>query len=168
MLMISTLFKSKTQGSLSPNRTWKSLVFLSTHTRTLRRSSLHLTSKLFLSKITFSTTLLSHPNLELSRFRQNQTWPLFGSIYGTFKVVRMLNFSSTGALMQATISLRFEEQIWIPESPSAKIAGNGVTPLFRVESRELNASNAMGCTNLSITENLDGVVKLTPKLILLG
>jgi len=55
-----------------------------------------------------------------------------------------------------------------PRVPRAKIAGNGVTPLFHAKSRELNVSNAMGHTNLSITENLVGVVKLTPKLTLPG
>jgi len=46
-------------------------------------------------------------------------------------------------------------------SPSARIAGNGATPLSRVESRGPNALNVTVLTNLSTIGNLVGVVKLT-------
>ena len=50
-----------------------------------------------------------------------------------------------------------------PRVPRAKIAGNGVTPLFHAKSRELNVSNAMGHTNLNTIRNLAGVTRRMPR-----
>jgi len=53
-------------------------------------------------------------------------------------------------------------------SPSAKIAGSGVTQHSHVKSKGLNALSVMVLINLNITGNSDGVVKLTLRLTPLG
>ena len=70
---------------------------------------------------------------------------------------------SIGALMLATISRPFREPIWTLAFLSAKTAGNGDTQHFRVESKMLNASNAIVLTNPITIENSVGVAKQTPR-----
>jgi len=133
--MILMPFKLKTQDSPSRNCIWKLLAYRFIPMRTHKRSLLCQTSKPYSSKTIFLTTSPSHPSQELSRSHQSRIWPSSGLIYEMYRVVKMLNYLSTGVSTWAITLLWLEEQIWIPEFPSARTAGNGVTSLSRVESR---------------------------------
>ena len=79
------------------------------------------------------------------------------------KVDLTLKCLSIGALMLATISLQFGEQIWTPAFPNAKTAENEIMPPSHAEFKGPNASNVMVPTNPNTTENSVGAARLMPK-----
>ena len=77
----------------------------------------------------------------------------------------MLKCSLTGVSMWVITSPSFEEPTWTQASLNTRTVGGRDTQHSYVASKRPNTLSAMVLTNLSTINNLDGVAKLTRKLI---